>query len=223
MMLQEDHPRGCGEHCRWSLSWLSVWGSSPRMRGAPGSRPRGTSLPGIIPADAGSTVTTHHRIPGGRGIIPADAGSTGLSPRMAYRGWDHPRGCGEHRPQRHRARQDTGSSPRMRGARDPKAGCQRPGRIIPADAGSTRSSCSATGPVPDHPPGCGEHQMINVVAFLKQGSSPRMRGAPDRPEQVPYQDRIIPADAGSTRSSVPGSHGRKDHPRGCGEHAWMTR
>ena len=29
---------------------------------------------------------------------------------------------------------------------------------------------------------------------------------------------IIPADAGSTRRSVPAWEARRDHPRGCGEH-----
>ena len=35
--IRQDHPRGCGEHGHSSLSRLSPWGSSPRMRGA---RPR---------------------------------------------------------------------------------------------------------------------------------------------------------------------------------------
>ena len=30
-----DHPRVCGEHLLILLHWRSLWGSSPRMRGAP--------------------------------------------------------------------------------------------------------------------------------------------------------------------------------------------
>ena len=91
-----DHPRGCGEH---SLSFArrhSSVGSSPRMRGALVHRQRIKLFPGIIPADAGSTVLPYshalfkkdhprgcgeheaklHRPLRGHGIIPADAGST---------------------------------------------------------------------------------------------------------------------------------------------------
>ena len=53
----EDHPRGCGEHAGLSVPAVRPYGSSPRMRGAPvgvlGDQPVG----GIIPADAGSTVS----------------------------------------------------------------------------------------------------------------------------------------------------------------------
>ena len=50
-------------------------GSSPRMRGAPGSGHVGCCK---------------------AGIIPADAGSTRLSTAYCAASGDHPRGCGEH-------------------------------------------------------------------------------------------------------------------------------
>ena len=56
-----DHPRGCGEHGSELGVALRVWGSSPRMRGAPHSaRSTGMALR-IIPADAGSTALVLHR------------------------------------------------------------------------------------------------------------------------------------------------------------------
>ena len=72
----EDHPRGCGEH-HWNPLIRPVrGGSSPRMRGA---RYR--------------NVLKNPQI----GIIPADAGSTLSSWTYSFRVKDHPRGCGEHR------------------------------------------------------------------------------------------------------------------------------
>ncbi len=74
-----DHPRGCGEHGSPWLTNTAQPGSSPRMRGAPADRPVRPPIPGIIPADAGSTrgAPGHGRRQGcDRGIIPADAGST---------------------------------------------------------------------------------------------------------------------------------------------------
>ena len=70
-----DHPRGCGEHSRRSLTHRRVRGSSPRMRGTLGHIVEIIHQFGIIPADAGNTVRVSHPYP------PA---------------WDHPRGCGEH-------------------------------------------------------------------------------------------------------------------------------
>ena len=75
LLTQRDHPRGCGEHTRWSGRPSLTLGSSPRMRGALMRAPPFAYRPGIIPADAGSTLLS----------IPV-FDLTG----------DHPRGCGEH-------------------------------------------------------------------------------------------------------------------------------
>ena len=91
-------------------------------------------------------------------------------------------------------------------------------RIIPADAGSTMSYPRFTIFCWDHPRGCGEHVERRLKAGFGQGSSPRMRGAPNRTRGTQTIKRIIPADAGSTlRSAYPEKRGQ-DHPRGCGEH-----
>ena len=50
-----DHPRGCGEHGLYTLAVCSSEGSSPRMRGALVDHGHNLVVPGIIPADAGST------------------------------------------------------------------------------------------------------------------------------------------------------------------------
>ena len=132
----KDHPRGCGEHDTDDELRVTLEGSSPRMRGAPGCGRLG-----------------HDR----RGIIPADAGSTFISCLAWPPSEDHPRGCGEHQTVRHRVDLSLGSSPRMRGARAISFSTRSILRIIPADAGSTADEIRADCVVRDHPRGCGEH------------------------------------------------------------------
>ena len=55
-----------------------------------------------------------------------------------------------------------------------------------------------------------------------RGSSPRMRGAPDRAGHAQDGHGIIPADAGSTRTLKSVSTPLWDHPRGCGEHIFSV-
>ena len=90
--------------------------------------------------------------------------------------------------------------------------------IIPADAGSTRPA----GPDPrgwlDHPRGCGEHFYGSHRGSDRQGSSPRMRGAPFELGGAACRTGIIPADAGSTATLNIRHSKIEDHPRGCGEH-----
>ena len=71
----------------------------------------------------------------------------------------------------------------------------------------------------DHPRVCGEHGVHRQPFHYVEGSSPRMRGAPDV-DQIRVDDAgIIPAYAGSTRRRRPGCRPAGDHPRVCGEHA----
>ena len=174
---ERDHPRGCGEHVRAVHGQRFEQGSSPRMRGAlisPGSLSRSTW------------------------IIPADAGSTDI-PRIAFQiDMDHPRGCGEHKTCDTPGLCTRGSSPRMRGAHGVRSLREHERRIIPADAGSTRSRCAAPAGYPDHPRGCGEHSPLSLTLFQDTGSSPRMRGAQGFTYTIKAVMRIIPADAGST-------------------------
>ena len=195
--MQEDHPRGCGEHIQAMRETVSREGSSPRMRGAPAPCRPSCEDSGIIPADAGST-----RLP-----------LMDICPDR-----DHPRGCGEHSPIIRQNDPGKGSSPRMRGARFKSSTPLSVTRIIPADAGSTRPYQYLNTPPMDHPRGCGEH-----IAFMQkfvdtEGSSPRMRGAQNILPHTGQTERIIPADAGSTLAGISTPILSVDHPRGCGEH-----
>ena len=197
--VRQDHPRGCGEHCGGHCTPIFSRGSSPRMRGALGTIVGYVIWAGIIPADAGSTLSGWHSASFGgssprmrgalrhmvsplmvRGIIPADAGST--------------------RGQTRSTMFASGSSPRMRGAPSGPRPPAPPGRIIPADAGSTGESLWAIYGTGDHPRGCGEHIAVPPQLRAFEGSSPRMRGAHEVLVGQADGPWIIPADAGSTRS-----------------------
>ena len=193
-----DHPRVCGEHERADTRRSRDRGSSPRVRGAPGQITAQQAAQGIIPACAGSTRRAWSRM---------------RPPR------DHPRVCGEHMGLTGADASAGGSSPRVRGARHRRRGRPRVGGIIPACAGSTRARLRRRWPMWDHPRVCGEHYYISTDRALVGGSSPRVRGARGVEPGAGEQVGIIPACAGSTRTTRPTSASSRDHPRVCGEHA----
>ena len=152
-----DHPRGCGEHSAIGKRVMQSPGSSPRMRGTLREHLHVVDDIGIIPADAGNTLTCppalriswdHPRGCGEHKRLKAGFGqSAGSSPRMRgtrQRRWwcmtyslDHPRGCGEHQYGMPLSDIDDGSSPRMRGTPVQIVHVAGIGGIIPADAGNT--------------------------------------------------------------------------------------
>ena len=172
-----DHPRVCGEHKYKGEFLYKVKGSSPRMRGAPTITEAGFYRAGIIPAYAGST----------------------RSPRLLLSpSGDHPRVCGEHPSSQREIVRHEGSSPRMRGALSAPASGAGESRIIPAYAGSTPAPGPLGSPAWDHPRVCGEHSADGGRDFPRDGSSPRMRGAPRITFRPNRKSGIIPAYAGST-------------------------
>ena len=131
---------------------------------------------------------------------------------------DHPRVCGEHYASQARKWAFMGSSPRMRGAHKSVILPVQPTRIIPAYAGSTRSSWRHRRQAEDHPRVCGEHVLEAHVDGVRLGSSPRMRGALQTKIEDLQIGRIIPAYAGSTQPGHQDTGHHEDHPRVCGEH-----
>ena len=216
-----DHPRVCGEHCMAVASLVDVSGSSPRVRGTLWR------------------VVCYVR---GRGIIPACAGNTTECSREYRDTRDHPRVCGEHGHFSHMTCPSVGSSPRVRGTQIQHASHGRIHRIIPACAGNTGGSgwcsrrrwdhprvCGNTllstarlRPKRDHPRVCGEHEVMQGVLKVAQGSSPRVRGTPARYRRRSSRPGIIPACAGNTSPGVGSPLHDRDHPRVCGEHVpWL--
>ena len=151
-------------------------------------------------------------------IIPADAGNTRAGSAKPARRQDHPRGCGEHIWAYCVGSKSWGSSPRMRGTLGLSVTPIGHDRIIPADAGNTLLSVSASCKALDHPRGCGEHPNLPWLWLWHPGSSPRIRGTLGVDTMAQAAPRIIPADTGNTQPRHQDTGHHEDHPRGCGEH-----
>ena len=110
------HPRACGENLDLADPASFPLGSSPRVRGKLPHVLRGRLVAGLIPARAGKTTSPS-------GVSPAPAA--------------HPRACGENFQTTILPRLREGSSPRVRGKRNPAPGPRRLEGLIPARAGKT--------------------------------------------------------------------------------------
>ena len=195
-ILSPDHPRACGD--RWLSSSTGTFssGSSPRLRGPERHR---TARPAA------------HR------IIPAPAGTGPLRPERARGGTDHPRACGDRMEELSGQEVRGGSSPRLRGPAGRPSYNLRGARIIPAPAGTGNEPIARTDIMPDHPRACGDRSGSPYLATRAAGSSPRLRGPGPFRGVIGDHPRIIPAPAGTGRSTRPGRAARADHPRACGD------
>ena len=106
----------------------------------------------------------------------------------------------------------------MRGTLQCRVASEGESGIIPAYAGNTFSATPTPTSTGDHPRVCGEHPKAVPLTEASAGSSPRMRGTPERHHVAPRQGGIIPAYAGNTRRSSNAPSPTRDHPRVCGEH-----
>ena len=92
-------------------------------------------------------------------------------------------------------------------------------RFIPVDTGNINRSSYLTLVSTVHPRGYGEHNSGYWIGFLKDGSSPWIRGTfPWRPRS-PNITRFIPVDTGNIQQRMYLSLGLTVHPRGYGEHS----
>ena len=112
-----------------------------------------------------------------------------------------------------------GSSPRVRGSLEELVIRVRDIGIIPAGAGLTFRFKACRTMCGDHPRGCGAHLSQKANAAQQQGSSPRVRGSPEKLHKNDGNTGIIPAGAGLTIASPAHASAVRDHPRGCGAHA----
>ena len=90
--------------------------------------------------------------------------------------------------------------------------------LIPAHAGSTRTSHLWMRACGAHPRSRGEHQRARAVAHRPVGSSPLTRGAHGGTFSLGGWRGLIPAHAGSTQRLTWWSCGSPAHPRSRGEH-----
>ena len=227
----------CGELGLRQFGDGVVVGSSPRVRGTPGSPRPSPPNPAVHPRVCGELGGARECAPAGDGssprvrgtpnrpsrhaaanrFIPACAGnSTGRSGRAPHRAV-HPRVCGELVVAHTANLRGNGSSPRVRGTRR-RCATSRPGRrFIPACAGNSGRSTGCRQAAPVHPRVCGELMRAFRPAAIACGSSPRVRGtlAPDcRPL---LHNRFIPACAGNSRPPLrPPLSGRRFIPACAG-------
>ena len=111
----------------------------------------------------------------------------------------------------------SGSSPRMRGTRQPFDRRCADQRFIPAYAGNAKSDKRRITEFTVHPRVCGErtaHQKFTMRSF---GSSPRMRGTQKGGFIKSTLFRFIPAYAGNADRISPARRTSAVHPRVCGE------
>ena len=108
----------------------------------------------------------------------------------------------------------------MRGKRRARTLKRTVRRIIPAHAGQTRTPATATTPPKDHPRACGANSIATIMKGVTAGSSPRMRGKPQRRRLRHARRRIIPAHAGQTSNPPSLRLSGPDHPRACGANVY---
>ena len=149
-------------------------------------------------------------------IIPARAGPTRPSSVVAFGNADHPRSCGANHSHKHLDRLSIGSSPLVRGQQAMAPPASRQQRIIPARAGPTYENQAKTYRGADHPRSCGANTSFALSMLCEPGSSPLVRGQPQRHRRPRPVARIIPARAGPTNSNRSPRTDSTDHPRSCG-------
>ena len=174
------HPRACGENVR-QLGWFwLVLGSSPRMRGKLD----------FLRKNSGSVR-----------LIPAHAGKTSIWLLTSSMRRAHPRACGENTIFAPETPYTKGSSPRMRGKPLGGRPHNTPHRLIPAHAGKTAPPPAHSIHEWAHPRACGENVSRSVQSVTFSGSSPRMRGKHGWGVVGEFEEGLIPAHAGKTRTS----------------------
>ena len=154
-------------------------------------------------------------------ITPACAGKSCPLPRRTVSVRDHPRVCGEKRPDWKNEVELVGSPPRVRGKdaiqRHPSCGFG----ITPACAGKRRTDSKTTLSHEDHPRVCGEKTPFSENSFTKSGSPPRVRGKACAICTFPLSQRITPACAGKRGIALDAGTMVLDHPRVCGEKRFL--
>ena len=190
------HPRACGERQLDTKYTSLVCGSSPRVRG--------THL-------TGADLSNISR------FIPARAGNAPHRGRPEQYQPVHPRACGERFFFTREEAEKYGSSPRVRGTRQRHRLSRRGDRFIPARAGNAEAVPLSEPSVAVHPRACGERERERKHTSWVCGSSPRVRGTPQRRAIEACLDRFIPARAGNATPTSAVRSSRTVHPRACGE------
>ena len=96
---------------------------------------------------------------------------------------------------------------------------KRSHRLIPAGAGKTFLRVRILLASSAHPRRCGENAGGVFLCHFLSGSSPQVRGKPQRCNEPLVTRRLIPAGAGKTSAAASKTQAWTAHPRRCGENA----
>ena len=190
------HPRECGDDDSRGRAKAEPRGSPPRMRGRLRHAHLLSAMPGLTPANAGTT----------RGRI------SGPTREPA-----HPRECGDDDRPSARPCIHQGSPPRMRGRQGRRSGRRIANWLTPANAGTTPGLYFPQLLDRAHPRECGDDRGCFVTRPVRYGSPPRMRGRPGDPRTLTIAHGLTPANAGTTRRSGRRPRAATAHPRECGD------
>ena len=116
----------------------------------------------------------------------------------------------------------SGSPPHVRGKDAVKRHSARGFGITPAYAGKSRGCPAACILRRDHPRVCGEKALLCLSLQQILGSPPRMRGKAASGFLSALVCRITPAYAGKRYRNARSGQYQRDHPRVCGEKAFMA-
>ena len=191
----------CGEKKRLAACAQTAEGSPPRMRGK-----------ALRPA----VIARWHR------ITPACAGKSCPLPRRTVSVRDHPRVCGEKRPDWKNEVELVGSPPRVRGKDYSLAVFGACIGITPACAGKRGHGRQSGRSAGDHPRVCGEKWCSCWSVGCCPGSPPRVRGKACGNVCDRNRHGITPACAGKRFVHGPVGVLTGDHPRVCGEKAYSS-
>ena len=150
-------------------------------------------------------------------ITPACAGKSCPLPRRTVSVRDHPRVCGEKRPDWKNEVELVGSPPRVRGKGEQTARPHYHMRITPACAGKRGHGRQSGRSAGDHPRVCGEKWCSCWSVGCCPGSPPRVRGKACGNVCDRNRHGITPACAGKRFVHGPVGVLTGDHPRVCGE------
>ena len=150
-------------------------------------------------------------------LIPACAGKTPHRKGPDRENRAHPRVCGENAGGVNVPGVGWGSSPRVRGKQKQWTPYRPSLWLIPACAGKTHGKHVILQASGAHPRVCGENFSHLKCGEWESGSSPRVRGKPDRRFQRLPPRRLIPACAGKTMLTTLVNALQRAHPRVCGE------
>ena len=155
------------------------------------------------------------------GITPACAGTTGCGSTTDARPAIQPRVCGDYRVHLDLHRDESDTTPRVRGLRIGRITGLCPCRYNPACAGTTHGSGRAGRSSSIQPRVCGDYAIPAEKVARIADTTPRVRGLHLCRTSLQRRQRYNPACAGTTCIAIDGIVVLSIQPRVCGDYSYM--